>query len=71
MTKKWGTTFWQAKTGQIPIRSWLSNHQLNNHELKNFFNKNEVLKSIDYKSNRINGFIKNDLSWHSVKKYIK
>ncbi len=68
MTKKWGTTFWKAKTGQMPIRSWLSNHQLNNQELKNFFNKNEVLKSIDYKSNRVNGFIKNDLSWHSVEK---
>lgn len=70
MADKWGTTFWQAKSGQKPLRSWTSNHKLKEQELKNFFNKNEIVKSVYYEPNRVNGFIKSDLSWHSVEKNI-
>lgn len=68
MIDNWGTTFWKVKPGQKPFRSWLSNHQLKESELNDFYARNEIVASVDYEPNRINGFIKNDLSWHSVKK---
>jgi len=70
MESQWGTTFWQAKSGQKPLRSWTSSHKLEEKELEDFLNKNEVVKSVDYKPNRVNGFIKSDLSWHSVEKNV-
>ncbi|MDC1236524.1 hypothetical protein N8Z82_01645 [Pelagibacteraceae bacterium] len=70
MESQWGTTFWQAKSGQKPLRSWTSSHKLEEKELEDFLNKNEVVKSVYYKPNRVNGFIKSDLSWHSVEKNV-
>tara|TARA_Y200000002_G_scaffold131739_1_gene108574 strand:- start:60934 stop:61812 length:879 start_codon:yes stop_codon:yes gene_type:complete len=68
MIKSWGTTFWQAKPGLKPLKSWFSNHKIDQKELRNFYDENEVFTSIDYEANKINGFIKSDLSWHSVEK---
>jgi len=70
MVTKWGTQFWKSKPGRKPLRSWASSHKLENQELEKFHNENEVFASIEYKANKVNGFIKNDLSWHSVEKNI-
>lgn len=68
MISNWGTTFWKAKDGEQTLSSWVSSHKLKEEELKEFYDKNEVSSTISYKANKINGFIKSDLSWHSVER---
>jgi hypothetical protein len=68
MSSNWGTSFWQTRKGHEPTKSWKSNHMLDDKDLNDFMAKNEIVKSIHYTANKINGFIKSDISWHSVEK---
>lgn len=65
--KSWGTIFWRAKKKDTEIRSWKSNTQ-NESDLVSFEENYEVAKKMVYTENSVNGFIKNDVSWHSVEK---
>ena len=68
ISARWGTVFWQARKDQHPTKSWKSNSKIGDEELKDFLANNEIAKSISYTPNKINGFIKSDISWHSVEK---
>jgi hypothetical protein len=66
MRSTWGTQFWRAKSGIKPMRSWLTSTQTSDEQLKVFKEGHELAFQVEYQPNTINGFIKNDLSWHSV-----
>jgi hypothetical protein len=65
--KNWGTVFWGAKNINKVISSWSTNHQTED-KINSFLETNKVAVKVPYKPNSVNGFIKNDISWHSVDK---
>jgi|TARA_B110000027_G_scaffold54503_1_gene59242 hypothetical protein len=68
MKKQLGTTFWKAqKTAVLPIKRFASTF-LEDQEKKDFYNDYEPFHTSIYEPNKIVGFIKSDISWHTVKK---
>ena len=61
----WGTVFWKVKSPNQKKTTWQTTHQ-NKDNINEFLESYEVAVKVPYKANSINGFIKNDNSWHSV-----
>jgi len=65
--KNWGTVFWRARKNKGSYKSWKTNHQLSEAKLKKFYSHYTEGVISEYKPNKLNGFIKSNVSWHSVK----
>ena len=63
-----GTNFWKIKENFLPWRNWGNKHILDEEQFLKFKEANKVFFACEYKPNKIIGFIKSDVSWHSVPK---
>ena len=61
-----GTEFWKINKNINKWKNWNNKHLKNELELKNFFEDCEIFHKSDFKPNKLVGFVKNDISWHSV-----
>lgn len=69
INKQLGTTFWKAKeTAVSPIKRFASTF-LKDKEIKDFYRDYEQSYTSTFEPNKIVGFIKSDISWHSVEKF--
>jgi hypothetical protein len=58
---EYGTTFWDSR-----IKNHSNKHLKNLAECQNFKKNNKILYKTLFEKNVLYGFIKNDISWHSV-----
>jgi len=58
---EYGTTFWDSR-----IKNHSNKHLKNLAEYQNFKKNNKILYKTLFEKNVLYGFIKNDISWHSV-----
>jgi hypothetical protein len=61
-----GTEFWKINKNINKWKNWNNKHLKSELELKNFSEDCEIFHKSDFKPNKLVGFIKNDISWHSV-----
>ena len=61
-----GTEFWKINKNINKWKNWNNKHLKTELELKNFYEDCEVVHKSNFKSNKLVGFVKNDISWHSV-----
>jgi hypothetical protein len=59
--KDYGTTFWQSS-----IPNYSNTHVTKKNELDNFKSINKKILKTEFVPNCLYGFLRNDLSWHSV-----
>ena len=64
-----GTVFWKPKIHGNHIKSWSSSHMTGS-LYQEFIESYDVKKVVTFDENKIAGFIKSDISWHSVKENI-
>lgn len=69
MKRELGTIFWEPKINGNHIKSWSSNHMTGS-LYQEFIESYDVKKVVTFDENKIAGFIKSDISWHSVKENI-
>jgi len=60
-----GTEFWKVNKNKTLWKNWKNSH-LPDDQLKNFKNDNELFFRSKFEKNKLVGFVKNDISWHSV-----
>lgn len=58
---EYGTSFWLSKS-----KNFSNTHLLNDKIFKHFKDNNKLIYKTPFKKNCLYGFIRNDLSWHSV-----
>jgi len=61
-----GTEFWRIKKNKLKWKNWNNIHIKNDIELKDFREDCEIFHKCEYEPNKLVGFIKSDISWHSV-----
>ena len=69
MKNQLGTFFWKPKkTAVSPIKRFASSF-LKGKEKEDFFKNYEPFHTSTFEPNKIAGFIKSDISWHTVEKF--
>ena len=61
-----GTEFWKIKENKSKWLNWDNVHIKNDTEFNEFKKDCEIFHKCEYEPNKLVGFIKNDISWHSV-----
>tara|TARA_B100001057_G_scaffold500955_1_gene619202 strand:+ start:40445 stop:41185 length:741 start_codon:yes stop_codon:yes gene_type:complete len=61
-----GTEFWKNVKNFDYWKNWNNRHIVDNKELEKFKKENEIFFKSTFEKNKLVGFIKNDISWHSV-----
>ena len=61
-----GTEFWRIKQNKNKWKNWDNIHIQNNLELSEFKKDCEIFHKSKFEPNKLVGFVKNDISWHSV-----
>ena len=61
-----GTEFWKNIKNLNNWRNWNNEHIVSEEEIKKFKIENEIFFKSKFKKNKLVGFVKNDVSWHSV-----
>ena len=69
MKKNLGTIFWKPKKTAVSQIKRFASTFLRGKEKEDFYINYEPLHTSTYEANKIAGFIKSDISWHSVKKF--
>ena len=61
-----GTEFWNVKKNIKKRKNWKNNHLINDKDINEFKADSELIRKSEFIENKLVGFIKTDLSWHSV-----
>lgn len=61
-----GTEFWEIKKNKHKWINWNNKHIKDNIELREFKNDCEIFHKSKFEPNKLVGFVKSDISWHSV-----
>jgi hypothetical protein len=69
MKKQLGTVFWKPRNKVVSKLKRFDSTFLQNKEKKNFYENYEVFHISAFEPNKVAGFIKSDISWHSVEKF--
>ena len=69
MKKQLGTVFWRPRKKAVSKIKKFDSTFLKEKEKKDFYKNYEIFNISTYEPNKVSGFIKSDISWHSVEKF--
>jgi len=69
MKKQLGTVFWKPRKKAVSNIKRFDSTFLQEKEKKDFYKNYEIFHTSTYEPNKVAGFIKSDISWHSVEKF--
>ena len=69
MKKQLGTVFWKPRKKVVSEIKRFDSTFLKDKEKKNFYENYEIFHISTFEPNKVTGFVKSDISWHSVEKF--